>query len=150
LNQGCRFEEALLLLDHLETLAPGDADLLKLRVQVLGASGQALKALRALYTLRSTSVDVEEILGEIRNQMPAALERFNAHLLAGEIEQAEEYVGALASLLPGNIAVLDSALSCNLALGRKQNAKKYASALMLLDPGRSFGKVPLADITAAL
>jgi FkbM family methyltransferase len=150
LNQGGRFGDALLLLDHLDALAPGDTNLLKLRVQVLGASGQALKALEALYLLKSSSVDVEDVLGEVRNQMPAALECFNSHLSAGKIEEAEKYVCALAALLPGNIAILDSALSCNLALGRKQNAKKYATALLVLDPEHSLGKMPLADITAEL
>jgi FkbM family methyltransferase len=124
---------ALALLDRLETHRPGAEETLKQRVKVLGRLGRTLEALEALSTLKNSTMNVEDLLSEIRGQLAATLETFNTHLAAGEIELAEKYIAALAALLPGNTAILDSALSCNIALGRKQHVQKYASALLALD-----------------
>jgi hypothetical protein len=142
LRQEGRREEALLLLNHLRTLEPGDA-VLRQCVNLLSAMGQTLKALDALTELKAAGGNVEDLLGAIRAQMPAILECFNAHLAAGEIEQAEKYAAALAGLLPGNVAVLDSALSCNLALGRSADARKYAAGLLAIEPNHSAARALL-------
>jgi hypothetical protein len=52
---------------------------------------------------------------------------------AGEIAQAEKYIAALAALLPGNVAILKAALSCNSALGRQERVQEYSLALLALD-----------------
>ena len=133
LSQERRTGDALLLLDHLETLDPGNVETNCQRAKILGASGETLKALDALAAMNAQESDRENLLEEIRKQMPQALERYNDHLAAGEIDLAEKYAAALAALIPGNTAVLDSALSCNLALGRGDHARKYASALLAID-----------------
>ena len=126
---------ALILLDKI--LRPGDAETLRQRAKILGKLGRTLEALQALAVLKASSLNVEDLLDDIRSQIPATIDAFNAHLAAGEIELAEKYIAALAALLPGNTAILNSALSCNLALGRLPTAQKYAAALSVLDPKNS-------------
>lgn len=135
LYQDGRYAAALILLD--EILQPGDVETLRQRVKILGKLGRTLEALRALAVLKASAVNVEDFLDDIRGQIPATLDSFNAHLAAGEIELAEKYIAALAALLPRNTTILTSALSCNLALGRLPTAQKYASALSALDPKNS-------------
>jgi FkbM family methyltransferase len=127
-----RAEDALMLLNHVQSLAPDDIETLKDRITVMGAAGRTLEALHALADLKAHSGDVEELIAEIQSQMPATLERFNRHIAAGEVAEAEPYIAALANLLPGNRAVLDSAMTCNLALGRSGPAQKYAAALQAI------------------
>jgi FkbM family methyltransferase len=124
-----RAEDALMLLNHVQSLAPDHIETLKDRITVMGAAGHTLDALHALADLKARSANAEELIAEIQSQMPATLERFNHHIAAGEVAKAEPYIAALAALLPGNRAVLDSALTCNLALGRSGPAQKYAAAL---------------------
>ncbi len=128
-----RCEDALLLLNHLEILEPRHMEILKQRVRVLRALGRTFEALDALAIMKAGAVDPEYLLDEIRAQIPATLECFNVHLAAGEIAQAETYIAALAALLPGNVAILNAALSCNSALGRHEHVQKYRSALLALD-----------------
>jgi len=118
-----------MLLNHVQSLAPDHIETLKDRITVMGAAGHTLDALHALADLKARSANAEELIAEIQSQMPATLERFNHHIAAGEVAKAEPYIAALAALLPGNRAVLDSALTCNLALGRSGPAQKYAAAL---------------------
>jgi FkbM family methyltransferase len=132
LHQDGRCEDALLLLNRLEILQPGHVGSLKQRVRVLDTLGRTLEVLEALAVMKTCAVDVEYLLGEIRSQMPATLERFNMHLAAGEIELAEKYIAALAVLLPGNAAILNAVLSCNAALDRQEHVRKYSSALLAL------------------
>lgn len=134
LYQEGRHDTALMLLDRLATLQPGSLETLRQRVKVLGKLGRTLEALEALAVLKASALNVEDLLDDIRSQLPATVDSFNAHLAAGQIELAEKYIAALAALIPGNAAILNSALSCNLALGRTLNARKYASALFALDP----------------
>jgi FkbM family methyltransferase len=133
LQQDGRLEDALLLLNCLERLEPGHVDTLKQRAAILGTLGRTLEALEALTAIKGRVVDAEYLLAEIRTQMPATLECFNAHLAGGEVEQAERYIAALAALLPGNAAILNAALSCNVALGRQEQVQKYASALLAIN-----------------
>lgn len=128
-----RAKEALLLFEHLAAIgAPDEAILLPL-VKLLGAQGHTLQAIEKLTDLKAVSTDADVLLGEIKAQMAPAIERFNAHLAAGEVEEAEHYAAALATLAPRNVALMDAVFSCNVALGRKEKAAAYAAALLALD-----------------
>jgi FkbM family methyltransferase len=133
LCQGGRYEDALLLLDRLEILQPGHVETLRQRVSVLSILGRTLEVLRALVVMKTRTADIEYLLGEIGAQIPAALELFNTNLAAGKIEVAEEYIAALAALLPGNAAILNAALACNATLGRDDHVQKYLSAAHALN-----------------
>jgi hypothetical protein len=140
-----RAADALAIFDHLGELSPGDARVLRAQLGTLGAEGRVLEALARLAAVRHR-FSQDEVLDELRTQSAAALSRFNAHLGAGEIEQAEPYAAALAELAPANPALLDAALSCNLALGRPGPAARYAQALLALDPESLPARRAMADL----
>lgn len=140
-----RPKDALMLLEHLESLQADDAETLQPLIRMLGSEGQTLRALEKLSVLRSVSTDTKTLAGEIRAQVPAAIKNFNDHLAAGEVAEAEKYVAAVAALIPGNILVLNSALSCNLALGRKAEAEKYAAALLVVDRTNATARAVLTE-----
>lgn len=144
-----RYAEALLLLDSIEILQPGHAETRRQRARVLGFMGNTLKTLEALVALKACAVDDDELLDQIRAQLPATLERFNAHIAAGEARLAEEHIAALAALIPGNTIVLESALSCNLVLGRKDHIQKYAQALLALDNTHAIARASLGALHMA-
>jgi FkbM family methyltransferase len=135
LHREGRNQEALMLLDHLGAIEPGQLQTLKQRVAVLRALGRTLEVLEVLIGLKACGADLDYLLEEIRTQLPAALECFNTHLAAQEIELAEKYVAVLAALLPGNPVILNAALACNSALGRREQIQTYSSALHALDSG---------------
>ncbi len=137
--------DALMLLNHLESLQPGDAGTLRQLANILGVEGRTLAALEKLCALKAVTADKEALLDDIRAQLPAAMRRFNDHLAANELEQAEKYAAAMAALVPGNVALLNSALSCNLALRRYEQAKKYASAILRFDPNHAAARALLAS-----
>ena len=114
-----RAKDALLLLEHLATVRPNDVETLRQLVGSLGAEGRTLDAIEKLVELKLATTDMETLLGVIQSQAPAAIQCFNDHLAASEIETAERYASALVALIPRNVALLDAALSCNLALGRQ-------------------------------
>ena len=145
LHEAGRVRDALLLLEHLHETYPGDAGALLQLVRLFGAEGRTLDAIEKLVALKSATTEMETLLSEIQNQVPAAIQRFNDHLAAKEIETAERYVSALVALIPRNTALLDAALSCNLALGRKGKAVKYAEALLSLDAAHAAARSVLAD-----
>jgi FkbM family methyltransferase len=128
-----RYHDALLLLDRLEILQPGHVETLRQRVSILSIQGRTLEVLKALAAMKTRTADVGYLLGEIGTQMPAALELFNTNLAAGKVEAAEEYIAALAALLPGNAAILNAALACNATLGREDHVQKYLSAAHALN-----------------
>ena len=70
----------------------------------------------------------------------AAATAIIGHLAAEEIDEAEKYVSALVTLIPDNIALLDAALSCNLALGRPAEACEYAATILSLDPAHRLAR----------
>ena len=74
------------------------------------------------------------MLDDIRAVIDPTITCFNRLVAAGNVEQAARYADALADLLPGNDAALNSALSCNVALGRKQRAAQLAASLAGVDP----------------
>ena len=133
LHEAGRARDALLLLEHLDETHPGDTGTLLRLVRLLGAEGRTLDAIEKLVEIKSASTDMEALLGEIQGQAPAAIQCFNNHLAASEVEKAERFASALVALIPRNIALLDAAFSCNLALGRKGKAAKYAETLLSLD-----------------
>ena len=130
-----RCDDALLLLDRVEVLQPGHLETQRQRVQVLNSLGRTLDVLKALADMKSRTADLDYLLGAINAQMPAALELFNTNLAAGKIAIAEEYVAALAMLLPGNAAILNAAVACNATLGRDDHAQKYLAAARALNHG---------------
>ena len=143
LVQEGRAKDALTVLEHLATIAP-DAQALSLLVRVLGDEGRTLDALHRLLALKPLMEDAEALLAEIRLQMPAAFEAFNRHAGAGEVEAAETFAAALAALAPGNVDLLNAALSCNTALGRKEQAAQYAAQILVVDPSHAAALAALA------
>jgi hypothetical protein len=145
LGERGRHQDARLLLEHLDALQPGNVETLKQIVRAMGAEGQTLQAVEKLVALKAVMTDIEALVGEIRVQMPAAITRFNAHLAAGQVVEADRYAAALAALVPGNPALINAALSCSLALGHKDAAQAYAIALVRLDPAHETARAVLAE-----
>ena len=107
-------------------------------------SGQepTLERLKSLLVLKARGVRPEILLGAVRVAIEPATQHFNRLAAAGNIAQAVLYADALADLLPGNRAALNSALSCNKALGRQDRSAQLAAALAAIQP--AFGPVPVA------
>ena len=84
--------------------------------------------------LKASGNCVKALSDEIQAIVDPAAECFNQLLAANNVEQAARYADALAALFPNNAAVLSSALSCNTTLGRTDQAKKLARALIDLQP----------------
>ena len=139
-----RIQDALLLLEHLAAVTPGDAEILRPLVKLLSAQGRTLEAIEKLSELKATTTDMESLLGEIEREIPPAIKCFNDHLAAGDVAEAEKYAAALAALVPGNAALQNSALSCNIALGRQHEAARYAAALLRLDATHAAARAVLA------
>ena len=95
------------------------------------ASGQeqTLERLKTLLALKARGLRPEVLLEAIRIVIDPATQCFNQLVTAGNIGQAVLYADALADLLPGNPAVLNSALFCNNALGRQDRSAQLAALL---------------------
>ncbi len=132
-----RTDEAIGLLELLATLGPDDAGTMAPLVRLLTAQGRTLDALERLGAWKAAASDMEALVAPVNELVPSALNRFNAHASAGEIAAAEKYVSALVALIPHNNALLDAALSCNLALGDIAKAKLNATRLLQLDPAHA-------------
>jgi FkbM family methyltransferase len=128
-----RSNDALILLEHLESLQFDDAETLKELVKVLGAQGQTRKALEKLVVLKSVVAEPKSLVEDIRAQLPAAIKGFNDLLAANQPNEAADFLAVLADIIPGNAGVLNSGLTINLALGRKDAAERYASQLLSVD-----------------
>jgi FkbM family methyltransferase len=128
-----RSKDSLLLLEHLAAINPGDCETLRPLTKLLGAEGRTLEALAVLLKLKSAVTDPASVLPDIQASLAPAIECFNRHLATGEVDRAERYAAALVALAPRNPALLNAALSCNLALNRKEEAAKYEAALRSLD-----------------
>ena len=133
-------DQALMLLKQLAISHPDDAEILRQSARLLNQQGRILECLHTLLSLKALNPANDFLIEEIRGAIDPTIQCFNQWLAAGNIEQAVQYAEALAALLPGNVAALNSALSCNLALGRKQQAEQYAAAL---------GKIPSQGAPAA-
>jgi len=132
-----RSKDALVLFEHLAAIQPRNTDAHRQIARILGTHGRTLEAIERLSLLKAETKDVQSLVGEISAQMPAAIERFNALVAEGNVAEAEKYAAALSALVPGNPALLNSVLSCNVALQRWDQAKKYAAALLKLDPNHA-------------
>jgi len=145
LNEAGDATGALRVLEHLVAYHPSDVEALRNCAKLLNAQGRTLEALGALVALKTRISDQEVMLDDIRAVIDPTIKRFNEFVAGGNVEQATKYADALAALLPGNIAVLNSALSCNVALGRKYQAEKYAVSLAKIDPSHAAARGVLAD-----
>jgi predicted O-linked N-acetylglucosamine transferase (SPINDLY family) len=125
--------QALQLLQQLATSHPGDAETLRQSARLLNEQGRILECLHVLLSLKAFDAAADVLIPEIRSAIDPAIECFNQCLAAGNVEQAAQYADALAALLPGNVAVLNSALSCSIALGRKHQIEKYTASLVNMD-----------------
>jgi predicted O-linked N-acetylglucosamine transferase (SPINDLY family) len=88
-----------------------------------------LARLQALLVLKARDISQENLLDDIRAVIEPTARCFNRLMAAGNVEQAAGYADALADLLPGNVAALNAALSCNVALGHKSRAAQVAASL---------------------
>lgn len=149
LGEQGRYKDALTLLEHVDALQGAQAETLRQIVRMLGADGQTLKAIEKLALLKAVEPNTDILVEDIRTQMPAAFDQFNALVAAGRIDEAEKYAAALAALAPGNVAFLNSALSCNVALGRKNEAARYATAVLKLEPAHEAARAVMAEAQPA-
>jgi len=78
-----------------------------------------------------------------------ALEGFNRAIAAGELVEAERMAAALAAYSPGNPAVLEAALACNRSLGHAARARRFARALLALDPHHAGAHLVLLEQAVA-
>src|ERR1051326_2425261 len=140
-----RSKDALMLLEHLESLQFDDSDTLKELVKLLGAAGQTRQALEKLVVLKSVVAEPKSLVEDIRAQLPAAIKGFNDLLAADQPEDAADFVAVLADIIPGNAGVLNTALTINVALGRKDAAEQYASQLLAIDRNHAGARAVLVD-----
>ncbi|MGZ5930321.1 MAG: hypothetical protein ACXWLX_13995 [Rhizomicrobium sp.] len=148
-------EQALLLLKQLATSHPGDVEILRQSARLLNEQGRTLECLQTLLSLKALHPTTDFLIEEIRSAIDPTIQCFNQCLAAGNIEQAVQYADALAALLPGNVAAVNSALSCNAALGRNDQAAKYAALLGNIDPANAAAQgvhaaAPSADANHAI
>ncbi|PZW48132.1 hypothetical protein C8P66_106136 [Humitalea rosea] len=122
--RGACAEDGLLLLRHLVALDPSDDTCRRRLVEAATQAGHLLEAL--------SHVPRGEALP--RPLLDAVVASFNAARVAGRLDEAERYAAALAAARPGNAAVLDLALSCNLALGQRGRALRFARELVTVAP----------------
>ena len=136
---------ALPILAHLATLHPSRSDLRFAHVAVLAEAGRTLEALRQLNALKQRGF-TPELLTTIQAQAEAAVAVFNAYLARNQIAEAEQIAAALAELMPHNAALLKAARSCNDALGRPEQSKRYAEAIVAVAPDDREARAALADL----
>jgi len=129
-----RLGDSITLFEHLLALRPAFEEAQLGLVLALGATGRTLEALEMLVAIKASQPESVSIASVIREQALPAVGKYNAHLQAGEVNQAERYAAALAALMPQNESMLAAALSCNQALGRGEEVASYARALLALDP----------------
>jgi predicted O-linked N-acetylglucosamine transferase (SPINDLY family) len=103
-----------------------------LQARMLQAQGKVLECLEALLELKNQAEDKNILLDDVRAVVDPAVQRFNEHAAAGDIEQAARYIDAIVALLPRNVAALNSAISCAVALGHTDKAEAYAKALAVV------------------
>jgi len=140
-----RSQDALMLLEHLESLQFDDTETLKQLVKLLGAQGQTRKALEKLVVLKSVVADPKSLVENIRAQLPGAIQGFNDLLAADQPEEAADFLSVLADIIPGNAGVLNSAMTINVALGRKDAAERYASQLLAIDRNHAGARALLVE-----
>ncbi len=143
-----RLDDAITLFEHLLTLSTDRAEALFGLVLALGAKGLTLEALNTLIAVKAAHPNPPALISIIREQSLPAVAKYNSHLHAGEFDQAEKYAAALASLVPQNIPMLNAALVCNQALGRRDQTQRYAKALLAVDPANVSALAALSEPAA--
>ncbi len=108
-----------------------------------------LERLKTLLALKARGLRPEVLLEAVRIVIDPATQCFNQLVAAGNIGQAVLYADALADLLPGNPAVLNSALSCNKALGRQDRSAQLAALLAATQPALTLTPAPAPAAIAA-
>ena len=98
---------------------------------------QTLERLKSLLALKARGARPDVLLECLRVVIDPATQCFNQLVAAGNIGRAVLYADALADLLPGNPAVLNSALSCNNALGRQDRSTQLAASLAAIQSGQT-------------
>jgi predicted Zn-dependent protease len=124
---------ALPILQMLSRLHPGRDAIRLAHVRTLSELGMTFEAITELNLLKQRSASTG-VLAAIQAEARVAIEKFNAHLARNEHVEAERYAAALAELLPQHAPSLQAALSCNVALGRKDEALRYGRAILALEP----------------
>ncbi len=79
------------------------------------------------------------------SEIAATIKRISDYLAAGELIRAEECAARFALANPTHILAQNVALSCNIALGRRDEAVKYARALVAIEPSHLAAHSILAD-----
>ncbi len=110
---------------------------------------ETLERLKSLLVLKARGVRPEILLDGIRAVIDQTIHGFNRLVAAGNIERAACYADALADLLPGNAAILNSALSCNAVLGRKTRTTQLAALLAGTNSGQGEPRNVIANSAAA-
>jgi FkbM family methyltransferase len=144
-----RLDASRTVFEHLLGLDPKNPGLLRGLSQVLAAQGLTLEAMDNLQLARAALPDPGLLIDDVRALAAPAIERFNAHLTAGQMEAAERYASALADLAPQSAPMLAAALSCNTALGRLDRARHYAQRLIQVEPENPLAIAALGDLPAA-
>jgi hypothetical protein len=130
-----RFADAETVFGHLADLRPDDLEIQRGLIAALGGQGRTLEALERMVAARRLQTDTQALLADIQAQSGPAIDKYNAHLAAGEVGEAERYAAALAALAPQSGPMLAAALACNLALDRPDQTVRYAEALLQVEPG---------------
>ena len=139
-----RFADAGVVFGRLTKDDPGDLEAHRGLVSALGGEGRTLEALGHLQAMRGLQPDAQALLADIRALSEPAIVKYNAHLGAGQYDQAEPYAAALAALAPLSGAMLSAALACNQALGRTGEIERYARALLEVEPGSIVARAALS------
>jgi tetratricopeptide (TPR) repeat protein len=144
-----RFADAETIFGHLAPLHPDDLEIQRGLIAALGGQGRTLEALERMVAARRLQTDTAALLADIQAQSGPAIDKYNAHLAAGEVDQAERYAAALAALAPQSGPMLAAALACNLALNRADQVVRYAEALLRVEPGNPAAREALASLGQA-
>jgi tetratricopeptide (TPR) repeat protein len=141
-----RFVDAETVFAHLATLRPDDLEIQRHLITALGGQGRTLEALERMVAARRLQTDSAVLLADIQAQSGPAIDKYNAHVAAGELEQAERYAAALAALAPHSGPMLAAALACNMALGRSDQILRYANDLLQVEPGNPAAQEALVKL----
>ncbi|MDG2523498.1 tetratricopeptide repeat protein [Caulobacter segnis] len=129
-----RWSDATTLFEHAVALRPDSEAALKGLAQTYNASGRSIEALTTLARLRAAHPTAENLSEIIARYAKPAIDRFNVHMNAGEVEQAEPFIAALALVVPANVEMIKAAMNCNQTLNRLDLVERYARHLLILDP----------------
>lgn len=141
--------ESLAILEHLAVVHDSNVQILRQLIKVLNSESRHLEAVEKLLALKLLVPRVADIVADVQAQLPAAIEEFNACLAKGDVVAAEAFASGFARLVPGNAALVASAMSCNVALGRIERAIGFANNLLMLDPDHEAANAVLARFSAA-